>query len=524
MTESLVALDRSPSSRSYDRYGHLSVKLTPISKATVNPYKGREIPRWRELSLDEDRVYQLLRDPDELRKGAKTFEGKPLLLSHQPLNSNAHPHEMVVGSVGHGAVFDPPYLKAPVTVWDQVAIDGIEDDSVKEISSSYGYRADMTPGSYNGVAYDGVMRDIVANHVSLVPRGRAGSDVVIGDAIPSWLVGGTHMPVVNKSAKKVEKVSRAALLATGALSSYFRPFVAQDKALDLSPVLNGVTARNLKTRIPEIKAALKKATQGILAQDYAEGDVEQILGDLAEKSKDVVDVLAPEGSSSVPLEEGSPGPGKQPAQDEPLIPKAEGEGEGDDPPVKDDSDKLDKVMKALSEMLTPEQMETIKAICGKGDPDNSDPSPPPSAQDRGRLPPLAQDKRQMITKPAMDAALKEHGNRVRRDTLNHLRALQEAERVVLPLIGEIAQDSLVELESAENVYKFALEQLGMDGLDEIHPSAYKALVAQRVAIAATPAPAPERLRETVAQDSAIRKSVTDRFGKNAARLGRAATV
>ncbi len=47
----------------------------------------------------------------------------------------------------------------------------------------------MTPGTYAGVRYDGVMRDIAANHVALVRKGRAGPDVVVGDsALPRKLI------------------------------------------------------------------------------------------------------------------------------------------------------------------------------------------------------------------------------------------------------------------------------------------------------------------------------------------------
>ena len=42
----------------------------------------------------------------------------------------------------------------------------------------------MTTGTYDGVEYDGVMRDIIGNHVALVEVGRAGSDVVVADSNP----------------------------------------------------------------------------------------------------------------------------------------------------------------------------------------------------------------------------------------------------------------------------------------------------------------------------------------------------
>ena len=78
--------------------------------------------------------------------------------------------------------FEDPYLKAELAVWDAEAIEGIEDDSNRELSAGYRYRADMTPGSVNGEPYDGVMRDIMANHQALVPEGRAGPDVIVGDS------------------------------------------------------------------------------------------------------------------------------------------------------------------------------------------------------------------------------------------------------------------------------------------------------------------------------------------------------
>ena len=64
---------------------------------------------------------------------------------------------------------------AALDVWSGPAIKAIEADERKELSSGYRYRADMSPGvTPDGVRYDGVMRDIDASHVALVPSGRAG--------------------------------------------------------------------------------------------------------------------------------------------------------------------------------------------------------------------------------------------------------------------------------------------------------------------------------------------------------------
>lgn len=178
---SVVAMDRSV--RTFDEDGHLRVETTPISKANVCPYYGSEIPDAEKMGLDPRRMYKLYRDPEELRKGAATFAGKPLLRKHVPITADDHPRDLVVGSIGDSVSFDHPYLKAPLSVWDGDAIDLIKSGKQRELSSAYRFRADMTPGvSKDGEPYDGVMRDIVGNHVALVENGRAGSDVVVGDS------------------------------------------------------------------------------------------------------------------------------------------------------------------------------------------------------------------------------------------------------------------------------------------------------------------------------------------------------
>lgn len=175
-----LALDRA-SVRSYDADGRLHVAVANISKATVNPYVGREIPGWQELGLDPDRVYQLLRAPDELKKAAPTFNNLPLLSQHEPVSASDHKPALVIGATGSDAEFNAPYLQNSLVIWAADGVASVEAETRRELSCAYRYRPDMTPGTFEGTAYDGVMRDIVGNHVALVKEGRAGADVVVGD-------------------------------------------------------------------------------------------------------------------------------------------------------------------------------------------------------------------------------------------------------------------------------------------------------------------------------------------------------
>ena len=82
-----LAFDRS--ARRIDADGRLHVDRSHISKATVNPYYGREIPGYEALGLEPDKVYRLFRDPVELERGAATFARLPILSEHVPVTVDA---------------------------------------------------------------------------------------------------------------------------------------------------------------------------------------------------------------------------------------------------------------------------------------------------------------------------------------------------------------------------------------------------------------------------------------------------
>jgi hypothetical protein len=186
MKDVKFAFDKA-SVRRYDVDGMLHVELTPISKANVCVYYGKEIPNWEDHGLEPDKAYRLLRDPDELSKAVETFNNKPLLNTHIAVSILNPPKESIIGATGSNASFEDGYLKNSLVIWDVNSIIGVENKQQREISSSYRYRLDMTPGVFEGKAYDGVMRDIVCNHVAIVPSGRAGPDVFVYDSKPTGL-------------------------------------------------------------------------------------------------------------------------------------------------------------------------------------------------------------------------------------------------------------------------------------------------------------------------------------------------
>lgn len=352
---SKLAFDRSV--RSYDQDGRLRVEVSPITKATVNPYYGREIPNFEGLGLIPDKIYYLLRDPLELERAASTFRNIPILIKHLRTSADDHKKDLVVGTTGSNSEWCDPYINVDLMIWDAIGIAGIESKEQTELSSSYYYDADMTPGEYQGMRYDGVMRNIKGNHVALVDFGRAGSDVVVHDKNP--FIEGTPM-------SKEQKLAQA-------------------------------------------KAKAKQALQAKLASDAKPEDIDAIIAQLAQDSAEAAE-----------------SEGKKPAEDD------DDNDDGKKPAEDDDDDSEDGKKKPAED---------------EGD-DNDDDKP---------------------TKAAMDAAIKVAEDRATVNATKRIEALFQAREDVKPLVGQVA------LDSAESVYKFALDQKGID-TKGVHPSAYRSMV------------------------------------------------
>lgn len=435
MAQDSIAMDRS-TVRRIDDDGHLFVELTPISKANVCPYYGREIPDFKDLGLDPEKIYKMYRDPAELEKAAESFAGKPLLLIHTAISADDHPREVTVGSVGSDVQFIAPYLMAPLSIWDGEAIGLVQSGKQKELSSAYRYRADMTAGSADGEAYDGVMRDIGGNHVALVKEGRAGPDVVVGDSNQEITM------------KKTTLLSRKAVAAQGALAIYFKPKLAQDAKLDLTPALAGITAKNFNAKRSDLVAAVTKATKGKLAQDADISDLVSLIDALEEVA---------------PAEDGM-----EPSSGAASAGKARG---------------WDAVKESLKDKLSAEDMKACDALMDDDqeamDEDDDEDDKKKKAEDEAnedddddkKTKAKDEEVTEKVSKKAMDAAIEKRVKIAKDEMLKTQREIREAEEVIAPYVGKLA----IACDSAADVYSQALIAMDVD-IEGIHPSALKAVL------------------------------------------------
>lgn len=465
-SEDALAFDKG-SVRTIDVDGRMHVEITPISKAGVNGYRGNEVPNGQALGLDPFKIYMLFRSPAELEKAASSFNNVPLLDKHVRTTAAEPKKDAIVGSVGSTCKFQAPYLKNSLAIWDAVAIAGVVTEEQCQLSSSYHYKAVMTPGEYKGEKYDGVMTGIVGNHVALVPKGRAGPDVVVGD---SALSTQEEFYMANPAVA----LSRKALFASGALRAYFLPKLANDAAIDLNPALLNVTAENWDAKQDDIIKSISEIVAGKLAQDADVDGVKELLKTV--------------GKSDT-------GPEAKPEAD----------------PVTGDSCDLS----FLEGKICPEDMSKLCELMGvkKNNPTGSQlQAHDETDEQKAALEAAAKKEGSMpdaITKQAMDAAIEESTNKAVTDTMARMNAIRDAERVVRPYVGELA----MAFDSADSVYKVALDQAGID-LTGVHPTAYAAMVRMLPKPGAKPAGG----APLVAMDAASVKTFNERF-PNAARIG-----
>lgn len=212
MNKNTVAFDKA-SARHYDDNGHLIVDSTVITKASVNPYYGKEIPEYESLGLDPEKIYNMLRDPAELEKGMHTLGEKQLLIKHIFVSADEPQKESIAGTIGSNLEMVGNDVKGSLTVWDKEAINLIESGKLAELSASYFYDPVMKSGTFNGQPYDGIMTNIRGNHVALVERGRIGRDALVADALPKLME--LNMKLKKGAAAKVNLAAKAILVAKG---------------------------------------------------------------------------------------------------------------------------------------------------------------------------------------------------------------------------------------------------------------------------------------------------------------------
>ncbi len=259
-------------------------------------------------------------------------------------------------------------------------------------------------------------------------------------------------------------LSRKAVLLQGALMANLGPKLAADARINLIPIISKVTNDNYVKSKPAIIAALKLATDGKWNPKVAkDANLESI-----HKLMDSLDK-------------------EEPTEDEEEM--VDPTKKLDDRNAMDWPARMGRVMDYLrSHGARDEDMDAIDAICKEGAMDEEEEDkedsnlPEKEGEDE---PPVTErtpkggaaegrDKgaKDMVTKSAMDAALKKTAEITEAATMRRLSDIRAAERAVKPLVGDVA----LGLDSAEAIYRAALKSKGVNVPKDLDPRALPAMV------------------------------------------------
>lgn len=398
-----------------DENGFLHVLDNPVSKAQVARYFGAEIPGWQELGLDADGAYMMLRCADELEKAAPTINRLPIELWHNDTDADNLPKMQIIGSMGSDGRFDGTYLRNSLCFTDGEIIRLITSPEpgghhLRELSLSYFYDPDMTPGEWNGTPYDGVMRNIRGNHLALVDKGRAGRDVAVRDRDSSM--------TFHKKEHCMSKVVKISAALGGRILSSLRKGRL------------GGSASATRDADPESTASIEAE----LVKELTEGNVLEAVEEAVEQA--------------VSQDEKDPATDNDKGQIIAAIMELVGKGS------LDEADKA-----ALADLLAKLASAPAADSPAAGTPEKTSdetpdgaPAADESAKPDGKE---AQDEKGMsaeeVKKTAEDAAVN--------SVLPRLQAVMDAQRDVRPVLGEVRVN--LARDRADDLYGLALDHMGI---------------------------------------------------------------
>ena len=162
------------------------VARAPVTSIGVFSYRNPDGSERRELRLPEE-VF----NADSLA----SLRLKPLTLLHPeeavtPENIEA----LQVGSVGSDVTTDSYRVYVSLAATKKDGIDAVEKGTARSLSCGYSCDIEWTSGTWMGMKYDCIQRNIRYNHVALVPVPRAGD----GNSIRMDSAGTPKLPDMNK--------------------------------------------------------------------------------------------------------------------------------------------------------------------------------------------------------------------------------------------------------------------------------------------------------------------------------------
>lgn len=170
-----ITLDANPTSKTIDANGYWHFKNIPIARSGILSYAGSELPE--AFNLDKNKIYKVYRAPEELfsKKTMESFINNPMTLYH--LNNTDGEHleydNRIEGVFTNDYKKDDDLLAGDCIVYTDKLKNAI-NKGVKEISIGFTAVYEKADGEIDGEKYSFIQKDILGNHIAIVPRGRSG--------------------------------------------------------------------------------------------------------------------------------------------------------------------------------------------------------------------------------------------------------------------------------------------------------------------------------------------------------------
>lgn len=167
------------------RQATFQIKLDSSPKLTENEnYLIATVYATRRGVFDyyqNDKLYREYRSEEEVFKvdSMNTLKHQPITRLHpQKMLSSKNSSQHIKGIVLEDVSREGDYIKATVKVMDQALIDEILTGKLTELSCGYNCEVvDKSGVTDRNEQYDGIQKNIVYNHLAVVPKGRAGANV-----------------------------------------------------------------------------------------------------------------------------------------------------------------------------------------------------------------------------------------------------------------------------------------------------------------------------------------------------------
>lgn len=246
--------------------GYLVCKDVPIGRIGWMDYYGQEIPAGFEEPTGK--LCKVYRSPEELFSEATmaSFEGKPVTNTHPSANLDVSTAPMIERGHAQNVRRDGDFLIADLHIKDAGLISEVQNNLKRETSS--GYNCSWVPisdGKYE-------QREIVGNHVAIVPSGRAGPKVAIHDSKPKI-----------EGSKKM-KITKNILAALG-----FKHYAQDAEPEDIAKAMDAMKEDDVQKE-PEKKEPEKKEVKDDAPDNQAQENAE--FKKLADEIKALKDEIA----------------------------------------------------------------------------------------------------------------------------------------------------------------------------------------------------------------------------------------